>query len=40
MTTYTTREGDRWDTISQAVYGRPDMYSKIWTANEDVCDAL
>lgn len=40
MTTYTTREGDRWDTISQAVYGRPDMYSKIWTANEDACDAL
>ena len=33
---YTTKAGDRWDTISQAAYGTPFQYLAIQEANKNV----
>ena len=32
---YITSEGERWDTISQKVFGRPDLYPHIFEANRE-----
>lgn len=40
MSTITTLEGERWDTLSQRVYRRPNQYKKIWEANPDATYAL
>lgn len=33
---YKTRQGDRWDTISQRCYGSPYLYEQIIAANQAV----
>lgn len=39
MTTVVTRQGERWDELSQRVFGRPDLYPLIWRA-ADACACL
>lgn len=34
--TYLTKNGDRWDTISQKAYGTPEFYPHIWEANKEL----
>ena len=34
--TVTTIEGERWDQLSQRVFGHPDQYDLLWAKNPDV----
>lgn len=34
--TYIVTEGERWDTISQKAYGRPDLFPSILAANPTI----
>lgn len=35
-----TLQGERWDTLSQRVFGRPDLYRLLWDANAAATLAL
>ena len=40
MASIVTHQNERWDTLSQRVFGRPDLYAEIWAANPDATAKL
>ena len=37
MSTVVTVQGERWDEISQRVFGRPDLYPVLWQSEACAC---